>query len=192
MRLRKPKRLPFLLARVSRTDGQRAYVCSGCHRWSRCVGPVGARRACRRLGGLSDRGGVSIGDPPADTSALPVLTRCGPRTAVRYPGTSPPEPAGPSPAGLWACGLFAAALAFPGHGRDGEPVWAGGAVGWAVRSSRGSGRAGLLRGGWRCRAWRLRRRGSCGLCRGSGPRVWRFHRGGRRLPRVPGRRLRGG
>ena len=68
----------------------------------------------------------------------------------------------------------------------------GGAVGWAVRSSRGSGRAGLLRGGWRRRAWRLRRRGSCGLCRGSGPRVWRFHRGGRRLPRVPGRRLRGG
>ena len=82
--------------------------------------------------------------------------------------------------------------AFPDHDRDGKPVWAGDAVGWAVRSSRGSGRAGPLRGGWRRRAWRLRRRGSCGLCRGSGPRVWRFHRRGRRLPRVPGRRLRGG
>jgi hypothetical protein len=66
VRLRKPKRLPFLLARVSRTDGQRAYVCSGCHRWSRCVGPAGARRACRRLDGLSDRGGVSIGDRHRD------------------------------------------------------------------------------------------------------------------------------
>ena len=96
------------------------------------------------------------------------------------------------PGGGWACGLFAAALAFPDHDRDGNPVCAGDAVGWAVRSSRGSGRAGPLRGGWRCRAWRLRRRGSCGLCRGSGPRVWRFHRRGRRLPRVPGRRLRGG
>ena len=51
VRLRKPKRLPFLLARVSRTDGQRAYVCSGCRRWSRRVGPAGARRACRRLDG---------------------------------------------------------------------------------------------------------------------------------------------
>jgi hypothetical protein len=67
VRLRKPKRLPFLLARVSRTGGQRAYVCSGCHRWSRCVGPAGARRACRRLDGLSDRGGVSIGDHFPDT-----------------------------------------------------------------------------------------------------------------------------
>ena len=38
----KPKRLPFPLARVSRTDAQRAYVCSGCHRWSRRVGPTGA------------------------------------------------------------------------------------------------------------------------------------------------------
>ena len=82
--------------------------------------------------------------------------------------------------------------AFPDHDGDGKPVCAGDAVGWAVRSSRGSGRAGPLRGGWRRRAWRLRRRGSCGLCRGSGPRVWRFHRRGRRLPRVPGRRLRGG
>jgi hypothetical protein len=51
VRLRKPKRLPFLLARVSRTDGQQAYVCSGCHRWSRRVGPAGARRACRCLDG---------------------------------------------------------------------------------------------------------------------------------------------
>jgi hypothetical protein len=67
VRLRKPKRLPFLLARVSRTNGQRAYVCSGCHRWSRCVGPAGARRACRRLDGLSARRGVSIGDPLTDT-----------------------------------------------------------------------------------------------------------------------------
>ena len=94
----------------------------------------------------------------------------------------------------WTMGvsLFAPALAFPNHNRDGKPVCAGDAVGWAVRSSRGSGRAGPLRGGWRRRAWRLRRRGSCGLCRGSGPRVSRFHRRGRRLPRVPGRRLRGG
>ena len=83
-------------------------------------------------------------------------------------------------------------LAFPDHDRGGNPVCAGDAVVWAVRSSRGSGRAGPLRGGWRCRAWRLPRRGSCGLCRGSGPRVSRFHRRGRRLPRVPGRRLRGG
>jgi hypothetical protein len=94
----------------------------------------------------------------------------------------------------WTMGvsLFAPALAFPNHDRDSKPVCAGDAVGWAVRSSRVSGRAGLLRGGWRCRAWRLPRRGSCGLCRGSGPRVSRFHRRGRRLPRVPGRRLRGG
>jgi len=70
VRLRKPKRLPFLLARVSRTDGQPAYVCSGCHRWSRCVGPAGARRACRHLDGLSDRGGVSIGDPLTDAVTL--------------------------------------------------------------------------------------------------------------------------
>ena len=96
----------------------------------------------------------------------------------------------PEADGRVACSL--PALAFPDHDRDGKPVRAGDAVGWAVRSSRGSGRAGLLRGGWRRRAWRLRRRGSCGLCRGSGPRVWRFHRRGRRLPRVPGRRLRGG
>jgi hypothetical protein len=32
VRLRKSKRLSFLLARVSGTDGQRAYVCSGCYR----------------------------------------------------------------------------------------------------------------------------------------------------------------
>jgi hypothetical protein len=31
---RKPRRLPFLLARVSRTAGQRAYVCSARHRRS--------------------------------------------------------------------------------------------------------------------------------------------------------------
>lgn len=35
----------------------------GCYRCSGRVGPTGARRACRRMGGLSDRGGVSIGDP---------------------------------------------------------------------------------------------------------------------------------
>ena len=188
---RKPKRLPFLLARVSRTAGQRAYVCSARHRRSGVSVQLAlAGRAVASTGSATEE--ASQSDPPADTSALPVLTRCGQRTAVRYPETSPPEPAGPSPAGLWACGLFAAALAFPDHDRDGKPVCAGDAVGWAVRSSRGSGRAGPLRGGWRRRAWRLRRRGSCGLCRGSGPRVWRFHRRGRRLPRVPGRRLRGG
>src|ERR1035441_8217151 len=118
---------------------------------------------------------------------------------AEHPYCDPPSPLrrgrggrADRPGGGWARGLFAAALAFPDHDRDGEPVWAGDAVGWAVRSSRGSGRAGPLRGGWRRRAWRLRRRGSCGLCRGSGPRVSRFHRRGRRLPRVPGRRLRGG
>ena len=63
------------------------------------------------------------------------------------------------PEGGWARGLFAPVLAFPDHDRDGKPVWAGDAVAWAVRSSRGSGRAGLLRGGWRRRAWRLPRRG---------------------------------
>jgi hypothetical protein len=51
----KPERLPFLLARVGRTGGQQAYVCSGCHRYSGRVGPAGAGRACRRLDGLSDR-----------------------------------------------------------------------------------------------------------------------------------------
>ena len=34
----------------------------GCYRCSGRVGPTGARRACRRMGGLSDRGGISIGD----------------------------------------------------------------------------------------------------------------------------------
>ena len=37
----------------------------GCHRCSVRVGPTGARRACRRLDGLSDRGGVSMGDRSA-------------------------------------------------------------------------------------------------------------------------------
>src|SRR5437764_5936141 len=36
----------------------------GCHQCSGRVGPSGARRACGRLDGLSDRGGVSMGDPP--------------------------------------------------------------------------------------------------------------------------------
>src|SRR6266705_503215 len=61
VRLRKPKRLPFLLARVSRTDGQQAYVCSGCHRWSRRVGPAGARRACRRLDGSATEEASQLG-----------------------------------------------------------------------------------------------------------------------------------
>lgn len=34
----------------------------GCYHGSGRVGPTGARRACRRMGGLSDRGGISIGD----------------------------------------------------------------------------------------------------------------------------------
>jgi hypothetical protein len=83
VRLRKPKRLPFLLAKVSRTDGQPAYVCCGCHRWSRCVGPAGARRACRGLDGLSDRGGVSIEDPSTDTSARPDRLRAFDRWLTR-------------------------------------------------------------------------------------------------------------
>ena len=58
--LRKPKRLLFLLARVSRTDGQRAYVCSGCHRWSRRVGPTGARgRAVASTGSATEEASQS-------------------------------------------------------------------------------------------------------------------------------------
>jgi hypothetical protein len=45
----------LLLAWVSRTDGQRAYGCSGCYRCSRRVCPTRARWACRRLDGLGDR-----------------------------------------------------------------------------------------------------------------------------------------
>ena len=76
------------------------------------------------------------------------------------------------PGGGWARGLFAPVLAFPDHDGDGKPVWAGDAVAWAVRSSRGSGRAGLLRGGWRRRAWRLPRRGDARgrRCRPAGTR----------------------
>jgi hypothetical protein len=99
VRLRKPKRLPFLLARVSRTDGQRAYVCSGCHRWSWCAGPAGARRACRRLDGLSGRGGASIGDPL--------------RTPVVRSG---------------AAEETAEELAHARNGRPGRPAWASGVV----------------------------------------------------------------
>ena len=104
-RLTEPKRLPFLLARVHKTDGQRAYVCSGCHRRSRCVGPAGARRACRRLDGLSDRGGVSIGDPSTDASALPAdsgllsavpTARVAARRSVRLGRRRPGEPVGGS------------------------------------------------------------------------------------------------
>ena len=35
----------------------------GCYHGSGRVGPTGARRACRRMGGLSDRGGASAGEP---------------------------------------------------------------------------------------------------------------------------------
>jgi hypothetical protein len=42
----------------------------GCHRYNGRAGPAGAGRACRRLGALSDRGGVSIGDRSADGGAV--------------------------------------------------------------------------------------------------------------------------
>ena len=66
MRLRKPKRLPFLMARVSRTDGQRAYVRSGAISGaSVSVQPALAGRAtCASASGAGN-------ELPACPSALP-------------------------------------------------------------------------------------------------------------------------
>jgi hypothetical protein len=63
------ERLPFLLAAAERMVNGHAFA-RGCHQCIRRVGPAGARRACRRLDGLSDRGGVSIGDRSADDGAM--------------------------------------------------------------------------------------------------------------------------
>jgi hypothetical protein len=63
------ERLPFLLAAAERMVNGHTFA-RGCHQCIRRVGPAGARRACRRLDGLSDRGGVSIGDRSADDGAI--------------------------------------------------------------------------------------------------------------------------
>jgi len=63
------ERLPFLLAAAERMVNGHTFA-RGCHQCIRRVGPAGARRACRRLDGLSDRGGVSIGDRSAGDGAI--------------------------------------------------------------------------------------------------------------------------
>ena len=59
-RLTEPERLPFLLARVSRTAGQRACVCSGRHQWSRCSVQLAlAGRAVASMGSATEEASQS-------------------------------------------------------------------------------------------------------------------------------------
>ena len=53
---------PAALRRCALSKHGRSFA-PGCYRRSGRVGPAGARRACRLIGGISDRGGASIGEP---------------------------------------------------------------------------------------------------------------------------------